>query len=102
LIVDAPCPLVEASEIHEAFVLADHAHSRSDVTVSVPVPPAAGSSDALFAIETWQIDGVGPVTFVIADEPHAAKATGRAQSRSAANHRRGRSTPVTYVVCIDA
>ena len=100
--VDAPCPLVAASEIHDALVLADHAHSRSDVTVSVPVPPAEGSSEVLLEMETWHFDGVGPVTFVVAEEPQAANTSETQDRRSAAGHRRRKSTPVTYVVSIDA
>ena len=46
--VAGPCPLLEASDTQLALVVADHEHSRSELTDSVPVPPDDGSSEGLF------------------------------------------------------
>lgn len=98
--VAAPWPLVDDRAIHDASVCADQEHSRSDVIVSLAVPPDAGSSDALFEMATWHLEAVGPVTLVVVDDPHAANANEAHASARAANHRRRKGTPATYVVHI--
>ena len=53
--------------------LAVHEHSRGVVTLSVPVPPAAGTERAVEPIVTPQrVTVEGAVAEVLDDEPHAA------------------------------
>lgn len=53
--------------------MAVHAHSRAVVTLSVPVPPAAGTESVVEPIVTPQrVTVEGAVAVVLDDEPHAA------------------------------
>lgn len=89
---------MDESAIQPALLRADHEHSRSEVTVSVPLPPDAGSSGALLVTATWHLVAVGPVTFVLVEEPQAA-ATAHA-NRIVISHARAGRTRNTYVVTI--
>lgn len=81
-----PCPLgVPVSATHDALAVADHVQSRSVVTETLPLPPAAGKLAGAPVIVTAQRGGVGPVTEVEVEEPQAMPP--RAQTR-AATHKR--------------
>jgi len=67
--VAAPWPPVPLSAIQDASACADHMHSRWAFTVSVPAPPAAGTSGVLFVTETAHLLGVGPTTLVLLLDP---------------------------------
>jgi hypothetical protein len=100
--VAAPWPVVDASAIHDAFVLADQEHSRSELTVRVPLPPDAGTCDMLFETLTWHLVAVGPTTFVVADDPQPAAITAAHAMVVAIDARRASgSTRDTYRVTID-
>ena len=73
--------------IQAAWLLADHAHSRSTLTVTCPVPPAGVKLEDGPAIESWQRAGVGPVTLVVVELPHATEnaAADKANSRGRTN-----------------
>jgi len=58
---------------HGASVDADQVQSRDVATVSVPVPPLAGSSAVLLVTEISHFSPDGPVTLVVV-EPHATAA----------------------------
>jgi hypothetical protein len=56
--------------IHDASACADHRHSRCVDTVTLPLPPAAGSSWLLFVTPISHLVADGPMTLVLADPPH--------------------------------
>jgi hypothetical protein len=88
--VAAPWPLAGLSDIHESCVDADHEQSRVVFTVTVPLPPAAGSSAESFVADTSHFAPVGPTKLVLAD-PHAvaAIATAATTIEWRRRHRRG-------------
>ena len=55
--------------IQEDSDRADHAHSRAVVTVSVPLPPAAGAGELLPEIETPHLVIDGPATLTLVELP---------------------------------
>src|SRR5689334_18193559 len=68
--------------IQGSSALADHEHSRSVSTTTLPVPPDAGISDGLLLIDVAHFVGVGPLTLVVAELPHpATPAMSRASQR---------------------
>jgi hypothetical protein len=70
-----PCPCVLLREIQEASDRADHAHSRAVLTVSVPVPPAAGAGELLPLIETPHLVIDGPATLTLVELPQPVTAS---------------------------
>jgi hypothetical protein len=56
----SPCPLpFEVIEIHESPVVAVHKQSRVVDTLTVPVPPAAGTASIEFFVVIWHFTGDG-------------------------------------------
>src|SRR5215207_10047081 len=66
--VAGPCPWVLLREIQADSDRADHAHSRAAVTVSVPVPPAAGTAEPPPVTETPHLTIEGPATVLTSAE----------------------------------
>ena len=87
-----PCPSVLLRAIQEDSDRADHAHSRAVLTVSVPVPPAAGAGELLPVIETPHlvIDGPATLTSVELPQPVTAASTARQLARMGLTMRAGR------------
>jgi hypothetical protein len=54
--------------IQGASTRADHEHSRSTLTVRLPVPPAAGIVEVLLVIDTPHLE-VGAVTLISEELP---------------------------------
>ena len=84
--VAAPCPLVAVRLTHGASVDADQVQSRDVATVSVPVPPLAGTSAVLLVTEISHFSPDGPVTLVVV-EPHASAAHAVASTAARKNIR---------------
>jgi hypothetical protein len=63
--------------IHGASAFADQEHSRSEVTVRLPLPPAAGTAGVLLVTVTPHRSSVGATTLVFADPPQAPIASSR-------------------------
>jgi hypothetical protein len=81
--------------IQASSALADHEHSRSVSTTTLPLPPDAGISDGLLVIDVAHFVGVGPLTLVVAELPHPATATRRSVGQ---NFRRERM-PESDIAC---
>jgi hypothetical protein len=79
LTVAAPWPLVAVRLTHGASVDADQVQSRDVATVTVPLPPLAGSSDVLLVTEISHFSPDGPVTLVVV-EPHPSAAQAMASA----------------------
>jgi hypothetical protein len=62
------------SEIHDAGDEADHAHSRSDETARVPLPPLAGKMAGFGVAATAHRAGEGATLVLEEVDPHAADA----------------------------
>ncbi len=74
--VAGPWPPVALSRIHGASTEADQEHSRAELIVMLPFPPAAGTSDVLWEIETSHRLPDGPAMLVLpVDPPHFAAAS---------------------------
>jgi hypothetical protein len=68
---------------HGDWLLAVHPHSRATAIFTSPVPPPGPKLGDEFVIEGWQRVAVGPVTFVVAELPHAiAVSAARAEPRN--------------------
>jgi len=50
------------NDTHAAALAASHVQSRVVVTLSVPVPPVAGTVDGELSTVTWHLDDEGAVT----------------------------------------
>jgi hypothetical protein len=70
--VAGPWPSARLREIHEDSERADHVHSRSVVTVRVPLPPPAGAGEPLPLIDTPHLSPEGPATLTLAELLQAA------------------------------
>jgi hypothetical protein len=76
-----PCPLAgETLVIHDASLVAVHAHSGAVVTVTVPAPPAGSIVACANVSETAHLTGVGPVATLVVVELQPRIAT-RARER---------------------
>jgi hypothetical protein len=73
-IVAAPWPLEAFTAIQPSWALADHVQSRSVFTATLPLPPDAGISPVLLVIDIAHLLGLGPLTVVVAEPPHAGMA----------------------------
>jgi hypothetical protein len=71
--VAGPCPLVIPSVTQDASADAVQEQSRAAVTVTVPLPPAAGTSAVSLVADTAHFAADGWTRFVLAD-PHPAVA----------------------------
>jgi hypothetical protein len=80
LSVAGPWPLAGLSDIHDSWADADHEQSRVVFTVTVPLPPAAGSSAVSFVTEISHLASVGPTKLVLVD-PHAVAVIATAAKR---------------------
>ena len=78
--------------IHGASARADHEHSRSTLTVKLPLPPAAGIVEVLLVMDTPH-RGVGAATRVSEELPHAeAKSNSATKPAATAMGIRGATT----------